>query len=178
MQVSYNISYINDIIGNGIICRENIKKGSIIWLSKQISYDDVAKNNKVIECTTTKEADILFENVWSFIDKNKNVITFNETNLEPFLVNLSSHEKIKRFLDLSYGVSGEIHYIMDDGKYMNHSDNPNCYTVMETATTFALRDIEKGEILTEDYSKYTHPEYLKHILKKYECEPDYYSYDE
>jgi hypothetical protein len=30
-------------------------------------------------------------------------------------------------------------------------------------------------MLTEDYSTYTHPDYLKRILKNYDCEPDYYT---
>ena len=58
---------------------------------------------------------------------------------------------------------------------MNHSTNPNCGTDMSDATTYALRDIEIGEMLTEDYSSYSHPDYLIRILKKYNCEPDYYT---
>jgi hypothetical protein len=159
------------MIGRGIICREKIKKGSIIWLSNRISYSEYQKKYMIVN---VNDDDNILEYV-NNIDKNKNVVTFNETNFEEFLNNLSSTEKVKRFLDLSYGVSGEIHYILDDGKYMNHSTEPNCFTIMKDATTIALRDIEIGEMLTEDYSTYTHPEYLKFILKKYDCEPDYYT---
>jgi len=171
MQISYDIKYINPMIGRGIICREKIKKGSIIWLSNQISYSEYQKKYMIVN---VNDDDNILEYV-NNIDKNKNVVTFNETNFEEFLNNLSSTEKVKRFLDLSYGVSGEIHYILDDGKYMNHSTEPNCFTIIKDATTIALRDIEIGEMLTEDYSTYTHPDYLKCILKKYDCEPDYYT---
>lgn|GEM_PF-6707766 len=37
--------------------------------------------------------------------------------------------------------------------YLNHSDNPNAYSDDEYSF-FALRDIEKGEELTQDYSAY------------------------
>jgi hypothetical protein len=173
MQISYEVSFINPIIGRGIICREKIKKGTTIWLSNRCSYDDISHCHNPIS-----EADYLFSSI-SEMPHNINVITFNENNLEHFLhtLSLSSKEKVIRFLDLSYGVSGEIHYIMDDGKFMNHSSEPNCITNMKDATTIALRDIEIGEILTEDYSTYSHPDYLKNILKKYNCEPDYYSMD-
>ena len=161
MQVSYDICYINDIIGSGIICREKIKKGDVIWNSIRTPYDKHTHKNTL----TIHE------------DTSINVITFNETNLEEYLEELSSDEDVKRFLDLSYGVSGDIHYILDDGKYVNHSSEPNCITIMDNATTYALRDIEIGEMLTEDYSSYSHPDYLKRALKKYGYEPTYYSWD-
>jgi hypothetical protein len=173
MQISYEISYINPILGNGLICREKIKKGSTIWLSNQISYNEVYKCRQ-----HNNNFDVISDDIFDYvnnIDKNKNVLTFNETNLESFLRNLSSYEKVKMFLDFSYGVSGEIHYIIDDGKYINHSLEPNCFTIMKDATMVALRDIEIGEMLTENYSTYTHPHYLKRILKDYDCEPDYYT---
>jgi hypothetical protein len=172
MQISYEISYINPILGNGIICREKIKKGSTIWLSNKISYNEVYKCQQY-----NNNFNVISDNITDYvnkIDKNKNVVTFNETNLESFLINFSSYEKVKSFLDLSYGVSGDIHYILDDGKYINHSTEPNCITNMEDATTYALRDIEIGEMLTEDYSTYYHPKYLQQILQKYDCEPTYY----
>lgn len=153
MQVQYSIREINPIVGKGIIAKERIKKGDIIWISKRISCCDKNKNKNM----------------------DYNVITYNETNIEHYISNLSSHDCIKSFLDLSYGVSGEIHYILDDGKFMNHSPNPNCVTDMSDATTYAMRDIEIGEMLTEDYSSYSHPDYLIRILKKYNCEPDYYT---
>jgi len=171
MQISYDISYINPIVGNGIICREQIKKGTIIWFSNQVSYDEIS------HLPLSNASDNLF----SHVNKIKkyahiNVITFNQTNFEPFLQTLLSKDVLTRFLDLSYGVSDEIHYIMDDGKFINHSSNPNCYTNMEDASMVALRDIEKEEMLTEDYSTYTHPNYLRSVYKKYDCKPDFYFY--
>lgn len=38
--------------------------------------------------------------------------------------------------------------------YLNHSDSPNAYWDGDEYSFFALRDIEKGEELTQDYSAY------------------------
>jgi hypothetical protein len=151
MQVQYCISEVDPIIGKGIIVKERIKKGDVIWISKRVSYDN------------------------SHLETDYNVIYYNEANINEYISNLSKYESIKHFLDYSYGISEEIHYILDDGKYINHSSQPNCITDISDATTYAKRDIEIGEMLTEDYSTYSHPNYLKCILKKYNCEPDYYN---
>jgi hypothetical protein len=45
---------------------------------------------------------------------------------------------------------------------------------METGNTFAIRDIEAGEQLFEDYAKFEHPDFLLPLLKKYDCAPTYY----
>jgi SET domain-containing protein len=65
-------------------------------------------------------------------------------------------------------------YIKDDGKYMNHSTDPNCLTDMMTGDTYAVKDIEPDEQLFEDYGKFEHPKFLLPLLEKYECSPDYY----
>lgn len=64
--------------------------------------------------------------------------------------------------------------ITDDGKYMNHSTDPNCLTDMETGNTFAIKNIKDGEQLFEDYRRFEHPVFLFPLLLKYECAPDYY----
>lgn len=50
----------------------------------------------------------------------------------------------------------------DDGRYFNHSENPNCDDSMKDIT-IAIRDIRKGEELTVDYYTFygdieNHPE--------------------
>jgi len=46
----------------------------------------------------------------------------------------------------------------DDGKYFNHSDNPNCLSEYsddeEEVVTRALRDISAGEEITDDYNSF------------------------
>lgn len=49
-------------------------------------------------------------------------------------------------------------YPGDKAKYINHSYTPNCYSVYRDseieATTYALRDIEKGEEITINYNDF------------------------
>lgn len=44
-------------------------------------------------------------------------------------------------------------YICNDGRYINHSENPNCAAV-DFAVSITLRDIDKDEELFEDYRTY------------------------
>lgn len=71
-------------------------------------------------------------------------------------------------------VTDKLCLIIDDGKFMNHSTQPNCSTNMKTGDTYAIRVIEPHEQLFEDYAKFEHPEFLMPLLVKYNCAPDYY----
>ena len=67
------------------------------------------------------------------------------------------------YLDKKYGK-----YLLcgDDGRFFNHSSAPNCDDSKDDMTT-ALRDIEKGEELTVDYTSfYGDPENHKGIFQK------------
>lgn len=63
----------------------------------------------------------------------------------------------------------------DNGRYFNHSENPNCRSRHqegeEEIITLALRDIAAGEELTDDYNsfEYEHSDndVLDYIAKKY-----------
>jgi hypothetical protein len=51
----------------------------------------------------------------------------------------------------------------DDARFFNHSDNPNCDETAENDSTFAKRDISRGEELTINYKEFygnmaEHPE--------------------
>ena len=78
-------------------------------------------------------------------------------------------------LSYNHKLSDKLCVILDDGKYMNHSTNPNCSTDMSTGNTYAIRDIEPDEQLFEDYQNFEHPIFLLALLQKYKCAPDYYN---
>ena len=63
--------------------------------------------------------------------------------------------------------SGKYCFALDNAKYFNHSKNPNCFTAYykneKEVVTKAIRDIKKGEELTEDYRSFEKD--LKHLLK-------------
>ena len=75
---------------------------------------------------------------------------------------------------MSFEHADKLCYITDDGKYMNHSTEPNCWTDMKTGNTYAIRDINPEEQLFEDYGTFEHPSFLLPLLAKYDCAPDYY----
>lgn len=51
---------------------------------------------------------------------------------------------------------GKYYLCVDNARFFNHSDSPNCYSSdfseNQLGYTRALRDIEKGEELTDDYA--------------------------
>jgi hypothetical protein len=132
--------------GKGVFTLEEIKAGSCVW----------------------------------FYKLNENVVEYDEAQTIHHLNNLNNLQDQQHFLDITFGKKDMICLITDDGKYMNHADkssyNCNCKTDIMTGNCYALRDITIGEQLFEDYSTFSHPEFLYTLLKKYKCEPTYYNY--
>lgn len=74
----------------------------------------------------------------------------------------------KSYIDkYGYREGGEIILCADDGRFINHSFQPNMYDfVNETGSyTIALRDIQEGEELTSNYQNFDADFILyKHLL--------------
>ena len=111
--------------------------------------------------------------IWTY-KLNENVFEFNETESIAYLNSLSSLAAQQRFLDASFGKGSVLCLINDDGQYINHMTNPNCKTDLSNGDCYAIKDIWAGEQIFEDYSSFSHPPFLFNLLKKYDCEPDYY----
>lgn len=109
--------------------------------------------------------------VWRY-ENGVNIREYDSQSASAHLATLSFQES-QRFLDLTYGQRGLLCEVLDDGKYMNHSECPNCKT-STGGNTYAIRDIEIGEELYEDYKSFDHPDFLYPLLDKYECAPEYY----
>ncbi len=56
----------------------------------------------------------------------------------------------------------------DDGRFTNHSSNPNQYVPEGGKEAFAARDIKAGEELTIDYSGLACPKWYKELCQKYD----------
>ena len=65
--------------------------------------------------------------------------------------------------------------ILDDGHFMNHSEEPNCVTRSDLSA-YALRDIEAGEQLFEDYSTYEYPDVYYELCETYKLVEDYFEH--
>jgi len=115
--------------------------------------------------------------IWRY-KLNNNAFEYSEDETIFYLNSLPTLKKQQRFLDLTFGKGDKLCLITDDGKYVNHSDNPNCKTDLTTGNCYAIKDIKKNEEILEDYRSYTHPPFLFSLLKKYNCEPTYYTFDD
>jgi hypothetical protein len=114
--------------------------------------------------------------IWEY-KLNENVLEYDEKQSISCLESLPSLQEQQRFLDVTFGRDDLLCLIMDDGQYMNHAEGEksNCMTLLVSGNCYARRDIKAGEQLFEDYSQYSHPEFLLPLLKKYDCEPTYYT---
>ena len=90
------------------------------------------------------------------------------------------------FVEHSYHDNGVLNHILDDGKLVNHSHTPNAGAGelgllqqpnpdlclgLEPLSTYALRDIKKGEEVSTSYEKFgtiVHP--CKFLLAIFSCE--------
>lgn len=117
--------------------------------------------------------------IWSY-NLNKNVFEYDENECKNHLSQLPTLAAQQEFLDYSFGKGDKLCLITDNGVYMNHADVSacNCKTDLNTGNCFALRDINIGEQLFENYATYSHPPFLFDLLKQYQCEPTYYDLDQ
>lgn len=141
----------SSIAGMGLFADENIKKGTAVW---------------------------------QFTPKTCSVIT-----KEQFQVLLQSFHKtetelIQYYLTYTYyqtKLNGMI-LCLDNGRFVNHSEKPNLVNhpdlTPDTSWQYsvAIRDIQKGEELTEDYRTYDNSDWLNDLCQKYNV--FHYQFDE
>lgn len=85
--------------------------------------------------------------MWVFNSRFDSIIRQDEMSRYP--------ELVQKYVDKYAWVGrddGHLYIGIDDDKFCNHSDTPNKGYVHEDNTFIALRDIAKGEEITEDYS--------------------------
>ena len=113
--------------------------------------------------------------IWTY-KRDINVREYDYVQSCQHLESLPSLADQQLFLDITFGKDEVLCLILDDGKYMNHAEGnmSNCITDLITGNCFAKRNIMQGEQLFEDYSTFSHPDFLYELLQKYKCEPEYY----
>jgi SET domain-containing protein len=112
-----------------------------------------------------------------FIPKGQQVyefegIDFTKEEVAAILDSLLSDDGRLYFLEHIYGIKDKLIFLTNDGKFVNHSDNPNVgrlpgWTYADIDHGYALQDIEKGEELTEDYNTFCLESYLHRLANKY-----------
>lgn len=164
MQVRYEIRESTDR-GKGVFALEKIPKGTCVW---KFFYD-----------SKEGEAD--------------NVAVYNESELRKHFSVISDEER-DRIIDLAFADYGLKPYAimvpLDDSQYFNHSHEHNCgwyhlcyeatksnrkevFKLPEARHTYALRDIEIGEEIFENYEEYEYPSWFINLLNEYQKLPSY-----
>lgn len=99
------------------------------------------------------------ELIWSYSDDT--CVQLTEKHFEHLLNSEDCHVIMMEYLKYSYPSGDRLIFILDNGRFINHSDIPNCYTVNDQ--TYALRDINEHEELLENYLTYGD---LSDLIKK------------
>ena len=88
-----------------------------------------------------------------------------------------SETERNRFLDVAYGDGNDLVFTWDDSQYFNHSNFANCgghETEWHDPHCYAIKDIEIGQELLEDYRDYDHTNWMIDLYNKYTRMPDFY----
>ena len=108
-------------------------------------------------------------NVWSYTNEAETRARLAE--LEPAAAEF--------FMDHVYAFEGKLNEILDDGHYWNHSETPNTglppvngggYCV---ESTYAVRDIQPGEELLDDYGTYAYEPWYDALCKEHRVSRDF-----
>lgn len=126
---------LSKIHGLGLFAKKLIPKGTVWWHARE-------KDVMII----TKEQFIMLDS------------SVKSPQMEEFMTILLIYSYYERDLDA-------LVFCLDDSRYVNHSTNPNSGAPKDQSAfcSVALRDIQIGEEITEDYSGYT----ICNWLKKY-----------
>ena len=90
--------------------------------------------------------------IWKFIP-GVNVKVYDGKAALNRISQFSSKKDAQHWLDMTYGLHGNLNEILDDGRYMNHSLEANCRT-RENGDTYSIVDILPGDQLFEDYTTF------------------------
>ena len=127
---------LSEIHGFGLFAKIFIPKGTVWW------YD--------------REEDVLIITKNQFLTLDSSV---KSPSMENYIALLLTYSYYERDYDA-------LVFCLDNCRYVNHSSNPNSGAPEDESPfrSVALQDIQAGEELTEDYSKYV----ICNWLKKYD----------
>ena len=112
--------------------------------------------------------------IWKY-KRGVNVISLKgQSAVRDHLSKLENYEQRKDWLIHMYYDKGYCNEILDDGKLWNHSSKPNTGDGEDPYSSYAIRNIAKGEELLDDYGTYGWPQWLMDILAEYEVDTSYF----
>ncbi len=99
----------------------------------------------------------------------------NEAEVRARLAELTP-ERQQFFMDHVYCFEGRLNEILDNGYYWNHSEAPNTGLPPKNApgycveSTYAVRDIQAGEQLLDDYGTYAYEEWFNALMAEFKVD--------
>lgn len=111
--------------------------------------------------------------IWKY-ERGVNVRTYStQEEVIARLQELSWDER-KFFVSHVYIYDGRVNEILDDGMRWNHSESPNTGQNLEDLeSSYAIRDIQEGEELLDDYGTYDYPSWFISLAAEYEVPQDF-----
>lgn len=148
--VEYEVCLVNAEIGKGLFTKQDILMGTLIWSFKQVQDEEIQSG-----------------------DIKGNVRCYrNYEETKARLLTLKPDEQ-KFFMEHVYLFGGCVNEILDDGRYWNHSEDPNTGCGPDPNNTYAIRDIKAGEQLLDDYGTYEYPDWFVDLAKEYNVPQDF-----
>ena len=102
--------------------------------------------------------------IWTFSDTN--CCTYSTPEEIQQLFARLTPSQIEDFVVHAYSDNDVVISILDDGRFWNHSANPNCGSWEgDEDNTYAIRDIESGEELLDDYGDYQDLQWFEELCE-------------
>merc|ERR1712130_947327 len=104
--------------------------------------------------------------IWRYRE-GENILCFpNEAETRKHLDSMASDADRKYFLSHAYHDGGALNFILDDGGLWNHSDKPNTGGGPDPLSSYAIRDLDAGDELRDDYATSEHPPWLVALCRE------------
>ena len=158
--VQYEVKEVNSEMGLGLFATEDIPMGTLIW--------EYSRDERPLTLGETS----LAAGVTGVTVGNVRCYDSYEATKER-LHQLSPQDQ-KFFMDHVYAYSGLLNEILDDGKYWNHSEEPNTGCGPDPNSSYALKDIKAGDQLLDDYGTYEFPDWFIDLAREYNIPQDFF----
>ena len=109
--------------------------------------------------------------VWKYKAGQNAIVLKNKKEVLEYLATITSDNDKKLILEYAYMWQGRVNVLLDHTNFANHAEDQDAnigvdYT-RDVQSTYALRDIKKGEEWFEDYGVFEFAPWYTKILNKY-----------
>jgi uncharacterized protein len=103
--------------------------------------------------------------IWKY-KRDTNVVSYRTVDEVRARLGQLSKEGQNFFMSHVYLYDGYMNEILDDGRMWNHSEAPNTgQSIDDVQSSYAIRDIQDGEELLDDYGVYEYPDWFVELAR-------------